>query len=236
MWICSLHVRVADKTVECIKRAGAAPLLVTCSFNAPHDPNVVTSPYYEMFDPATIVLPQNGDVREPRHEMSWSRQMVVGLGEPGLREFLRIYYASVKMLDDQIGRVLTALEETGRLDRTAVVFTADHGDIARMVEAIWKTDARSETLARAVQRLQAGSGTGAALAALRILRLLAVLQQRIHFASRLQLTRCLVPSRDVQARVGRQLPRFNRRLPIEVRHRFAGTLSAYLAQAVGCRS
>jgi arylsulfatase A-like enzyme len=136
----TFDVRVADKTVECIKRAGPAPLMVTCSFNAPHDPNVVTSPYYEMFNPAAILLPENGDVREAWHEKSWSRQMVVGLGEPGLREFLRIYYASVRMIDDQVGRILTALEEAGRLDRTAIVFAADHGDMVGGHGMAWKSN------------------------------------------------------------------------------------------------
>lgn len=136
----TFDVRVADKTVECIKRAGAAPLMVTCSFNAPHDPNVVTSPYYEMFDPAAIRLPENGDIREPQHEKSWSRQMVAGFGERGLREFLRIYYASVRMLDDQVGRILTALEETGRLEHTAVLFTADHGDMVGGHGMAWKSN------------------------------------------------------------------------------------------------
>jgi len=133
-------VRVADKTVDCIRHARPGPLMVTCSFNAPHDPNVVASPYYEMFDPAAIELPANGGQREPRHERSWSREMVRTLGDPGLREFLRIYYASVKLVDDQVGRVLHALEETGRLDNALVVFTADHGDMVGGHGMIWKSN------------------------------------------------------------------------------------------------
>jgi arylsulfatase A-like enzyme len=136
----NFDVRVADRTVERIRAVGTRPLMITCSFNAPHDPNVVPSPYYEMFDPAEIRLPQNRSVREPRHESSWSRQMVTGLGETGLREFLRVYYASVKLVDDQVGRILDALEQSGRLDRTVVVFTADHGDMAGGHGMTWKSN------------------------------------------------------------------------------------------------
>lgn len=136
----NFDVRVADKTVERIRALGAKPLMITCSFNAPHDPNVVPSPYYEMFDPAEIRLPKNQSVREPRFEASWSRQMVTGLGETGLREFLRIYYASVKLVDDQVGRILDALEQSGRLDQTVVVFTADHGDMAGGHGMAWKSN------------------------------------------------------------------------------------------------
>ncbi len=133
-------VRVADKTVECIRGARPGPLMVTCSFNAPHDPNVVASPYYEMFDPAAIKLPANRHTRDPRCEKSWSRQIVQVLGEPGLREFLRIYYASVKLIDEQVGRVLHILEETGRLDGALVIFTADHGDMAGGHGMVWKSN------------------------------------------------------------------------------------------------
>ena len=35
----------------------------------------------------------------------------------------------VKLIDDQVGRMLEALEETGQRDRTVVVFTSDHGEM-----------------------------------------------------------------------------------------------------------
>lgn len=33
-----------------------------------------------------------------------------------------------KSVDDEIGRVLKALEETGEADNTIIVFTSDHGE------------------------------------------------------------------------------------------------------------
>ena len=38
------------------------------------------------------------------------------------------YYALCTLIDDQIGRVLAALEELGQLDNTLIVFASDHGD------------------------------------------------------------------------------------------------------------
>lgn len=136
----NFDVRVADRAIERIRSMGDRPFMITCSFNAPHDPNVAPSPYYEMFDPATIALPSNRDMREARHEKSWSRQIVAGFGDAGLREFLRVYYALVKMIDDQVGRVLAALEEAGRIDNTVIVFTADHGDMAGGHGMVWKSN------------------------------------------------------------------------------------------------
>ncbi|GAH08287.1 unnamed protein product, partial [marine sediment metagenome] len=43
------------------------------------------------------------------------------------REFLRSYYACTTFMDAQVGRLLDALEETGQLDNTLIVFFGDHG-------------------------------------------------------------------------------------------------------------
>ena len=35
----------------------------------------------------------------------------------------------IKLIDDQVGRMLSALEDTGQLHRTLVIFTSDHGEM-----------------------------------------------------------------------------------------------------------
>lgn len=132
-------VRVADRTVKRVRSVGRVPFMITCSFNYPHDPNVIPNPYYDAVVPGQIRLPANLDHREARFEQDWSRRIVASSGEAGLREFLRIYYASVRLVDDQVGRVLEALEATGRAEDTIVVFTSDHGDMAGGHGMVWKS-------------------------------------------------------------------------------------------------
>jgi arylsulfatase A-like enzyme len=134
-------VQVADRTCEKLKalKSSEDPFMITCSFVWPHDPNVVPSPYYEMFEPEKIALAENVHVREERFEKDWSREIIRGLGEPGLREFLRIYYGMVKLIDDQVGRILKTLDETGKADETVIVFTADHGDMMGGHGMVWKS-------------------------------------------------------------------------------------------------
>jgi len=45
----------------------------------------------------------------------------------------------VKLIDDQVGTILKTLEETGKMDETIVVFTADHGDMMGGHGMVWKS-------------------------------------------------------------------------------------------------
>jgi arylsulfatase A-like enzyme len=134
-------VQVADLTCDRLKalKGSDSPFMVTCSLNWPHDPNVVPSPYYEAFDPDGITLPENVHVREELFEKDWSREIVAALREPGLREFLRVYYGMVKLIDGQVGKILRALDETGKTDQTVIVFTSDHGDMMGGHGMVWKS-------------------------------------------------------------------------------------------------
>jgi iduronate 2-sulfatase len=42
-------------------------------------------------------------------------------------ELRRAYYAAASFMDQQIGRILDSLEETGLTNETAIVFWGDHG-------------------------------------------------------------------------------------------------------------
>lgn len=127
-------VRVADRTMERMRRAADQPFSITCSFNWPHDPNVIHSPYYDSMDAGRIELPPTLGQREARFEKDLSRQMVAGSPEVRIREFLRIYYASVRFIDDQVGRILSAIPKN-----TITVFTSDHGDMAGGHGMAWKS-------------------------------------------------------------------------------------------------
>ena len=50
-----------------------------------------------------------------------------GMDEHQQRKALAAYYASVSFMDEQVGRLLDALERLGYRENTIVVFSADHG-------------------------------------------------------------------------------------------------------------
>jgi arylsulfatase A-like enzyme len=42
--------------------------------------------------------------------------------------FTALTYGTIKMIDDNVGRILTTLEKTGLSENTMIIFTSDHGD------------------------------------------------------------------------------------------------------------
>jgi arylsulfatase A-like enzyme len=48
-------------------------------------------------------------------------------GQEGWKRWIRGYLASVAFVDDQLGKVLDALDKSAHAEKTIVVFTSDHG-------------------------------------------------------------------------------------------------------------
>lgn len=138
-WYDSISVKQTLETINNFNDKEGKPFMITCSVEFPHNPNVVASPYYEMFDRDKIQLPSNYENIEPRFENDWSRSIVKDLGEAGLRELLGIYYGQVKYVDDLLGKVLNTLDDNGYSENTIVLFTSDHGEMAGEHGMFWKS-------------------------------------------------------------------------------------------------
>jgi len=139
--------RIASRGVEAIHNA-YEPFMLTCSFNMPHDPNVAPSPYYENVDTRRIQADASLPF-DPAYRNDMSRDFPAHFGDVYLRENLRIYHGAMKLVEDQIGRLLAALEDRGLIDEPIVIFTSDHGDMACGHGMFWKsTRAFYEEVAR----------------------------------------------------------------------------------------
>jgi len=84
-----------------------------------------------MYPPGKIELPKNflpehpfdnGDMRLRDEKLApWPRTPEI------IRRHIAGYYAMITHVDAQIGRVLKALEDSGRADNTIIIFSADNG-------------------------------------------------------------------------------------------------------------
>lgn len=119
----------AEAAVGFIAAPPARPWFAHVAFTAPHDPR--TPPARWRYDPATVPLPENflpehpfdnGEmtIRDEQLE-AWPRTPAA------IRGHLADYYGMISHLDEGVGRILAALEESGQAERTLVVYTGDHG-------------------------------------------------------------------------------------------------------------
>ena len=122
----------ADAAVEFLSSyERRAPFFLYVSFTAPHDPRDPPEEqrryYYEHRPPLPgNFLPQHPfdcgflGVRD-ENLAPWPRT------EDVVSDQLAEYYGLITHLDQQVGRILAALEASGRADDTVIVYAADHG-------------------------------------------------------------------------------------------------------------
>lgn len=108
-----------------------APFFAYVSFLAPHDPRSMPPRYQALYDPKNVELPPNW---LPEHPFSLGtreiRDELLALyprTEDELREHIADYYAMITHLDDRIGDLFAALEDSGQAENTVVVFAGDNG-------------------------------------------------------------------------------------------------------------
>lgn len=123
----------ADAAIEFLRNyTEDRPFYAYVAFTAPHDPREPPESFRQMYYDARPPLPKNFMPQHPfnvgpnmtgRDEMlaAWPRTREV------ISDQLAEYYGMVTHLDRQIGRVLKALEETGRADSTYIIYAADNG-------------------------------------------------------------------------------------------------------------
>lgn len=111
----------------------AQPFCAYVSFTAPHDPWVPPTPYDAMYDPAEMPLPANFMPRPPFQlppgftELRDQQALPYPRTEQDVRRGMTQYYGMLSQLDQQIGRILEGLDESGMAENTLVVFAGDHG-------------------------------------------------------------------------------------------------------------
>lgn len=114
--------------------ADSRPFFLFSSFFQPHSPFLAPEPFDSMYDDVEIPLPRQVRLEEIQ-ELPRPLQRLILRGQPAFdmdRERLqwayRTYYASVSQIDQEVGRILQTLDDTGQSGNTLVVFASDHGD------------------------------------------------------------------------------------------------------------
>jgi arylsulfatase len=122
-----------DQAVEFLQGyQGDAPFLLKVSFARPHSPYDAPPRWWKRYE--GVELPERvlGDwcQRHAQRGKPHSNSLWQGdLGPEAPRVARHGYYGNVSFIDEQIGRILQALQKHGGLDNTLILYTADHGDM-----------------------------------------------------------------------------------------------------------
>ncbi|MEM7076608.1 MAG: choline-sulfatase [Pseudomonadota bacterium] len=111
-----------------------SPFCLVASFIHPHDPYVAKPEWWDLYADAEIAMPAHTFAPEDqdpfaRRVMDGIEASTVALSDTEIRRARRAYLANVSYFDSKVGAVVKALEETGEIDNTILVVTADHGDM-----------------------------------------------------------------------------------------------------------
>lgn len=123
-WIVDRSMDFLDSVPE-----GDNFFLVT-SFPDPHHPFAACRPYSEMYDPNEITLPETWNEDEDlcgylKRDVNASHS---SWNETALRESIAQTYGMITHIDDNVGRLLQHLDQTGHTDNTIVISLSDHGE------------------------------------------------------------------------------------------------------------
>jgi len=130
----TLEYRQTQDTIATIRELAGSdqPWCTYLGWVTPHDPYVPPEDVAARLDPATVPLPPSfrDDLSDrPRLYTRQRRQLWDQLDPEQVRLSIARFWAVCAMQDDFLGMILQALEDTGQLDHTLIIRTADHGDL-----------------------------------------------------------------------------------------------------------
>ncbi len=127
---------LGDNGIAFLEQAAKSdkPFFMALHFNAPHDPRQSPKEYVDRYPLDRIKMPENFLPEYPhKEEIAAGKELRDEKLAPFPRDEHAIkvnrqeYYAIITHMDAQVGRILDALEKSGKADNTWIIFTSDHG-------------------------------------------------------------------------------------------------------------
>lgn len=127
---------LTERAIEFVQEEGTdEPFLLVVGFKNPHGPLEPAPRHLGALEGAALSLPESAEdpletLLPLYRRLRQQRSSQHTIGDPAtFLEDCRRYWELVLSIDDNVGRLLAALEDAGELDRTVVVFTSDNGQM-----------------------------------------------------------------------------------------------------------
>ncbi len=121
-----------DRAIDFIKEKRTGPWLFSLNCFDPHPPLDPPKQYLDRFDidslPEPPFAPSDIEEQKRLRDVYFQSGPKQYKGREG-KTLLAKYWAMIELIDDNIGRLIKTLEETGQRQNTLVIFTSDHGNM-----------------------------------------------------------------------------------------------------------
>jgi len=128
-------IRNADNAIRWLDEHtnDARPWVLFLSFVCPHPPYIAPPELYDLYPLDQVPMPPQWQQADwPDHPALNTMRRFFGMDQQFDEEIIRrmnaAYYGACTHLDQQIGRVLSALAQQGLNDSTRILYTSDHGE------------------------------------------------------------------------------------------------------------
>ena len=124
-----------QKVYDLARNQDENPFLLWVSFTHPHSPFITEQKHWDLYDHDEIDMPKVDpipvdDLDEFSKWLYYGHAMdLLTIEEEHVRNARHAYYGMTSYIDDKVGRLMSALTETGLDENTIIVLTADHGEM-----------------------------------------------------------------------------------------------------------
>jgi len=169
----------AEKIEELAKNKSDEPFFLAVGFLRPHTPLIAPQKYFDLFplEELDLVIIKQKDAEDTHLQVAYQGDVFTlrfgkemfeaiteayGSTELGLKKWTQAYLACVSAVDDNIGQVLMALDNSSLKENTIVVLASDHGFHMGEKEylyknSLWEESTRVPLMIRAPGTTKAGS-------------------------------------------------------------------------------
>jgi choline-sulfatase len=128
-----IEARTTDEALRFLEAHHDQRWVLWCSYFKPHGPFTPPAAHWEQFAGVPLPVPPVSEealedlpahLRSARATAGYDR-----LDETATRLRIAGYYGNLSFVDQQIGRLLAALDAYGLRDETLIVYTSDHGEM-----------------------------------------------------------------------------------------------------------
>jgi len=124
----SLTHWITDHSIDFLQEQAATekPFFLSMGYFDPHHAWNPCEPYASEWAFREVSPPKRDDNDLPGKPKHWGGEF---LREPfELSAIIRSYHAMIEQIDANVGRLLDALEKSGQMEKTVIVFSSDHGE------------------------------------------------------------------------------------------------------------